>query len=105
MYEAPTSGYAQYVGISRRIAVATQRDLFDSNLAWERQHVPGTPRTYIRYDYPSTILGQGPSGSVPCPDGGHTDYEAFQPGRLDLVVRCSDDATLILKMTYHPNWQ
>jgi hypothetical protein len=105
LYSAPTSGYAEYVGIQARVAMATQADLFQSNLAWERGAQPGATRTYLRYDYPSRTLGSGASASPACPDGGHTDYESFEPGRLNLVVRCSADATLILKMTYHPNWQ
>jgi uncharacterized membrane protein YfhO len=27
------------------------------------------------------------------------------PGRIDLRVECRVDATLVLKVTYHPNWQ
>ena len=104
LYQAPTSGYAQFVAIGRRIAVPTQRALFESNLAWERGHVSGAPRSFIRYDYPASNLGPGPSGSPACPDGGHIDYERFRPGKLDLVVRCTAPAALILKMTYHPNW-
>jgi hypothetical protein len=105
LYSAPTSGYAEYVGIEARVAMATQADLFQSNLAWERGAQPGAIRTYLRYDYPSRTLGSGASASPACPDGGHTDYELFEPGRLNLVVRCSADATLILKVTYHPNWK
>jgi hypothetical protein len=104
LYQAPTSGYAQFVAIGSRIAVPTQRALFESNLAWERRHVSGTPRSFIRYDYPASNLGPGPSASPGCPDGGHIDYELFRPGKLDLVVRCTAPAALILKMTYHPNW-
>lgn len=105
LYEAPTSGYAQYVPIGQRIAAPSQRALFESNLAWERRHVAGTPRSFIRYDYPAATLGPGPSASPGCPDGGRIDYERFQPGKLDLVVGCSAPAALLLKMTYHPNWR
>ena len=27
------------------------------------------------------------------------------PGRIDLQVECQQAATLVLKVTYHPNWQ
>ena len=32
-------------------------------------------------------------------------YERVQPSRLDLLVGCPDASTLVLKVTYHPNWQ
>jgi hypothetical protein len=31
-------------------------------------------------------------------------YERVLPARIELIASCSTDATLALKVTYHPNW-
>ena len=105
LYEARTPGYAQFVGLESRLAVRDQAALYASNIAWSRRPTNGQPRTYIRYDYPATSSPSGPSVVPGCPDGGRTDFEAFRPGQIDLVVECSAAATLVIKTTYHPNWE
>jgi uncharacterized protein (TIRG00374 family) len=105
LYQASTTGYAEYVAVAARRPAGSQSALFDSNLAWERGTQPGQ-RQYIRYDYPDTSSFFNSEGVGPgCPTGGQTDYERFQPGQIDLVVECPAAATLILKTTYHPNWE
>lgn len=105
LYQAPTSGYAEYVGIQSRIAVDSQTLLFNVNRAWERGAQSGAVRTYIRYDYPASVPGTDPTNMAACPDGGRTDYERFQPDQMDFVVECPAAATLVIKTTYHPNWE
>jgi hypothetical protein len=105
LYEAPTTGYAEYVAITTRQAVATQAELFDINLAWERTHTLPGERLYMRYDYPATAQGSGPSSGAACPGGGKTDFEMLQSNRMDFVVECPVDSTLVIKSTYPPNWQ
>ncbi len=94
LYAAPTSGFAEYVGIQSRIAAPSQELLFNVNRAWERGHVPGTVRTYIRFDYPATVPGTDPTNMAPCPDGGQIDYELFEPNQMNFVVDCPAAATL-----------
>ena len=92
-------------GSSRGWPSRTKAGLFKSNLAWSRRPTNGNPRTYIRYDYPATVVGQRSVVDVAgCPDGGHTPFELFKPGQINLVVECPTAATLILKTTFHPNW-
>jgi hypothetical protein len=102
---APTSGFAEYVAIASRQAVLTQSALFQINLAWERTHTLPAEREYTRFDYPATVEGSGPSSGAACPGGGKTDFKLFQASRIDLVVECPADSTLVIKTTYHPNWQ
>ena len=105
LYQAPTTGYAEYVGIASRRAVASQAALFAVNRTWERTGNLPAEHSFIRYDYPALVAGTDPWESQPCPGGGRTDFEAFKPGRIDLVVDCPVASTLIIKTTYHPNWQ
>ncbi len=105
LYSAPTTGFAEYVAIATRRAVPTQAGLFELNRAWERTHTLPGERIYTRYDYPATVEGSGPSSAAACPGGGKTDFESFRPSRLDFVVECPADSTLVIKTTYHPNWQ
>ncbi len=105
LYEAPTTGYAEYVAITARQAVPTQAALFSINLVWERTHALPGERLYMRYDYPATVAGIDASSTAPCPGGGKTDFEWFQANKINLVVECSADSTLVIKTTYHPDWQ
>jgi len=105
IYQAPGGGYAEYAGIESRLAVSSQAELFASNVEWIRRPATGRPRTFIRYDYPSKFVGTGTSAAPACPDGGQIDYERFDRGQIDLVVACPAASTLILKTTYHPNWE
>jgi hypothetical protein len=104
LYQVPTTGYAEYVAITARLAVPNQGELFKLNLAWVNSALPGQ-RQFMRYDFPATSTGSGGVSAAACPDGGKTLYERFQPGKISLVVECPADSTLAIKTTYHPNWQ
>jgi hypothetical protein len=105
LYQAPTTGYAEYVAITSRQAVPTQAALFSLNLAWERTHTLPGERLFMRYDYPATVTGFDPASTAACPGGGQTDYEWFQADAIHLAVECPADSTLVIKTTYHPDWQ
>jgi hypothetical protein len=105
LYEAPTTGYAEYVAITSRQAVATQSALFASNLAWERSKQLPAERLFIRYDYPASVVGTDVMNTAACPGGGQTDFQNFSAGQINLVVECPAASTLVIKTTYHPDWQ
>ncbi len=102
LYEAPTNGYAELVGLAERRAVATQEELFARNRAWLLGTGPAA-REYIRYDYPARPAAAGP-GSPGCP-GGRAVELVVTPARIDVEVECTTASTLVLKTTYHPNWR
>ena len=104
LYQAPTTGYAEYVAITDRIAVPDQATLFSLNLGWERTHKLPGERLFMRYDYPATVAGIDYASTAACPGGGKTDYERFQPDAINLAVECTADSTLVIKTTYHPDW-
>jgi hypothetical protein len=102
LYEAPTTGIAEYVAIGDRRAVSSQASLFPQNRAWLASRDVAAKR-FIRWDYPASTdrsLGEAKDG---CPDGA-TSYERVQPSRVDLIVQCRTSGTLVIKVTYHPNW-
>ena len=45
------------------------------------------------------------SGRPGCSGGGRIHEERVLPSRIDLRVECQVASTLILKVTYHPNWR
>jgi hypothetical protein len=102
LYEAPTSGIAEYVAIADRRDVSSQSTLFPQNRAWLASGDVAAKR-FIRWNYPAATdrsLGGTQDG---CADGG-TSYERVQPSRVDLIVHCGTTGTLVIKVTYHPNW-
>lgn len=104
LYQAETSGYAQFAGISGLKDVSSQSSLLSENRSWLVSPDPGTGR-FIRYDYPPGSDGSRGATPVGCPGGGAISEERVLPGQVDLRVECPAASALVLKMTYHPNWQ
>jgi len=102
LHRVRTSGIAQYVGIHERRTVSTQRELYEGNRAWFG-NVAMNVRQFIRWDYMRT------PGSFehtePCADGGTMSGEVLSAGRVHLEAQCGSASTMLLKMTYHPNWK
>ncbi len=110
LYQAETSGYARFATVSRVDGVDTQRSLFSHNRQWLAGADPGAGK-FLRYDYPgggggSPVAAEradsGPSG---CLGAGEIIEERVLPARIDLRVRCPEASTVVLKVTYHPNWR
>jgi putative flippase GtrA len=104
LYEHSTTGYAEFASVERRESVGSPKDLFFRNRAWFLSSDPGKAQ-FVRYDYPSSRTE--PLEVVPsaCPAIGTITAERESAGMLDIVTQCSGASTLVLKMTYHPNWQ
>ena len=105
LYGAQTSGYAEFAAsIERQAAGPDRKALFWRLRDWLLGPGPAS-RAYIRYAYPAP--NDVPSGPVTpgCADGGTITRERVQAAELDVAVSCSQAATLVLKMTYHPNWR
>jgi hypothetical protein len=105
LYQDDTSGYAEFASATdRRAAGPDKAKLFFANRDWLLGGDPAA-RKFIRWDYPDASgTARGPA--IPgCADGGTISDEQVQPGRLDVSVACAQAATLVLKMSYHPNWR
>lgn len=113
LYRAETSGYAQFATITTLKRIDSQSSLFSQNRSWLSSADPAAGR-FVRYEYPARkgTSGDGADAVASaqedrrgCPGGGTISEERVLPGRIDLRVECREAATLILKMTYHPNWR
>ena len=113
LYQAETGGYAEFAAVTGLKRIGSQSSLFFENRTWLSSADPAAGR-FIRYAYPAGNGGSGEqgSGALPespgrpgCPGGGTISQERVLPGRIDLRVECPQSATLVLKVTYHPNWR
>lgn len=109
LYRVETHGYTDFVAVAARKSPRSQSDLFFQNRDWFLSAEPAAQR-FIRYDYPPH-RGAAAEGAKPdaaaergCPEGKIAD-ERIWPGRIDLSTECQTAATLVLKLTYHPNWR
>jgi hypothetical protein len=103
LYQAPSGGYATYGAIVARQAFSSQRELYYNNRTWLLGDTLPANHQFIRYDYPARTPGPPPSTGA-C-ESGEVSFELFQPGRMDFVVGCPTDGSLVLKTTFHPGWR
>jgi hypothetical protein len=113
LYEdAATSGFGAFAAVTRVAHPASQTALFTENRAWFQSGAPAEGR-FVRNDFPSARAGgagtaeagSSIAGDAACARNGVTRDEVVRPGRIELRAECSAAATLVLKMTYHPNWR
>lgn len=113
LYRTETTGYAQFAALTATKSMGSQSSLLAQNKSWLLSPDASSGR-FIRYEYPvgrdgvvSSSSGGAPgTGERPgCLRSGTLTEEQVRPGRIDLRVRCREAATLVLKMTYHPNWR
>ncbi len=108
LYRAETSGFAQFVAASpgsipSRGMVDAQRVLFERNQEWLRGSDPGAGK-FIRWDYPPGRKDGQDKVSPGGPASGTVIEERVSSDRIDLSVDCREAATLVIKITYHPDW-
>ncbi len=104
LYEAETGGYAKFITIHEVKKASSQLSLFNDNRNWMTSKNPEEGK-FIRYDYPARSDGAEAAATRGHSGGGSITEERVLPGRMDLRVHCQEAATLVLKMTYHPNWR
>lgn len=104
LYRADTTGYATFAAVLDRRDAGSQTDLFFANRDWFLGADPAA-RRFIRWDYPADSSGPVVATAQGCAGGGSTSEVRVLPGRLDLLVECPQASTLVLKLTYHPNWR
>ncbi len=104
LYRAPTSGYAQFAAVTAINSLSSQSTLFLQNRDWLQSADPAAGR-FVRYEFPADRAYPEAAGSPGCPGGGAINEERVLPGRFDLLVECPEASTLVLKVSYHPNWR
>jgi len=103
LYRAETSGYGQFAASTEPISIVSQSSLFFRNRSWLLSAEPAAGR-FIRYEYPARTDRSAGSAGPECSRGGKIVEGRVLPGRIDLEVECQQASTLVLKVTYHPNW-
>jgi Bacterial membrane protein YfhO/6-pyruvoyl-tetrahydropterin synthase related domain len=103
IYGAPTSGWVAFAATTTRETVTTDEKLFFRFRDWFDGPGPAA-RAYVRYDYPAASDGVVGSPRSWCANG-RVAYERAQRDSLDVLVGCDAAATLVVKITYHPNWR
>ena len=103
IYGAPTSGWAAFAASTTRETVTTDEKLFFRARDWFLGDGPRT-RAFVRYDYPATT-DRVTSGSRTWCANGRIAYERAQRDSLDILAGCESASTVVLKITYHPNWR
>jgi len=100
LYQVPGGGYEQFVQISDWKIADSQLSLFNQNRTWLSSVGPAA-RRFIRWSYLGADRGPGPN---PWDLRGTVINEKVMPGRIDAMVRTPNAATLVFKMSYHPDW-
>jgi hypothetical protein len=101
LYAAPTSGYSEYVTVTKRDAIATSTALVRANRPWVLA-ADRTARGFIQWDYPATSVKGAPS--APSCRGTSVRDDSIRSGRIDVVAACDTPGTLLIKVTYDPGW-
>jgi len=104
LYSAETGGYARFAVVIRMQTVGSQTSLFLESRSWLMSAEPAAGR-FVRYEYPSASRGSADSATTACPGGGNITEQRVLPGRFHLLAECREASTLVLKVTYHPNWR
>jgi hypothetical protein len=102
LYRAPSSGITQFVELTDRQTIPKQTSLFSINRAWFNG-VDVAARRFHRFDYPGVTSGASAGRAAGCAQPTYS-YERVQPSRIDVVVACPNSSTLVVKVSYHPNW-
>ena len=103
LYQVETTGYARFAAVKRLSSVSSQAGLFFQNRDWFLSGEPAAGN-FVRYEYPAARNGSTSLEIPGCPDGVTRDEQVL-PGRIDIRAECPHASTLVLKMTYHPNWR
>lgn len=104
LYQADSGGYAQLAAVTMARSIAGHAELLIANQEWmgDRSASAGG---FAAYSYP----GGAPDAELITDPAGATNgivkQERVAPQRIEVSVENAKPATLILKVTYHPNWQ
>ncbi|HZP96506.1 MAG TPA: hypothetical protein VFC31_09255 [Candidatus Limnocylindria bacterium] len=101
IYTAPGSGWIAFAATTTRAGASEDRVLFFQLRDWLVSGAPAK-RAYVRYDYPAPDAA--PSAPRQWCAAGRVAYERMQADRFDGLLGCDGPSTVVLKVTYHPNW-
>jgi hypothetical protein len=103
LYSAPASAAARYATVADTVRVPSQVELLPVMRGWLLGPLPAAGAV-LRIDFPATPAGATGAGAPGCDSGGTIGSESIEQDRLSVVATCPTAATLVLPITYHPNW-
>jgi hypothetical protein len=108
LYKIDTGGRSQFVELADAAYTESQASLLSMNLTWLAGSGPEENK-FIAYGYREKIgkveIDADLKGKTVLAGQGKISGEKILPGRIDLKVWSPEPATLVLKMTFHPNWR
>jgi hypothetical protein len=104
LYSAPASAAARYATVADTVRVPSQAGLLPVMRGWLLGALPAAGKV-LRIDFPAAPAGATGTGMPGCDSGGTIGSERIEQGRVTVVASCPTAATLVLSITYHPNWQ
>jgi hypothetical protein len=103
LYSAPASAAARYATVADTVRVPSPAELLPVMRGWLLGPLPAAGAV-LRIDFPAGPAGATGSAMPGCDSGGTIASERIEQGRVTVVASCPTAATLVLSITYHPNW-
>ena len=103
LYSAPAGASARYATVADTVRAATQPELLAVMRGWLLGPLPASGKV-VRIDFPAAPAGATGAGGPGCDSDGTIGSEHIEQSRVTVVASCSTAATLVLSITYHPNW-
>ena len=104
LYSAPASAAARYATVADTVRVPAPSGLLPVMRSWLLGPLPAAGKV-VRIEFPAGPAG-ATGGTMPgCDSGGTIGSERIEQSRVTVVASCPTAATLVLSITYHPNWQ
>jgi hypothetical protein len=103
LYSAPASAAARYAAVADTVRVPSPAELLPVMRDWLLGPLPAAGKV-LRIDFPAAPAGATGSTVPGCDSGGTIGSERIEQGRVTVVASCPSAATLVLSITYHPNW-
>jgi hypothetical protein len=102
LYRAPSTGASTFGALIDRELIRKQSVLFASSRAWFNSSDAAAKR-FHRFDFPAQTTGASAGAAEGCAQPSYL-YERIESARIDLVAACANPSTLVIKVSYHPNW-
>lgn len=103
LFGAPVSAAARYAAVADTVRVPAQQGLLPVMRGWLLSGMPAAGQV-LRISYPASPAGTTGATAPGCSAGGIISNETIGPDRVSISASCPTTATLVLPMTFHPNW-
>lgn len=102
VFAAPGRGLAEFGEVTARRTIATQEELHSQMQEWLLGPGPDEWR-FTRFDLGAA--GDDAWRPTPACPTGRVDTVRVVDGHIGMLAECPAESTIVVKTTYHPNWQ